>query len=215
MLGAGGLRAKNKQNGQTAREFLSGLYLRLGRDQEYYDFLKQKCNGDLEESYRCENGVPLRSATAENPLSIAHAAMLCLLKLRILRDLRDLDQADAALDNKLPAELFHESRSCLISPATKTDAALMKAIDKREDLKPHIQKPETDLQHLRGYINAMDKDYFEAIADLEKFHKLQPMYQPELPMTKLLTQTYDAWAETPGAIALWRSLCKTWDAVAE
>lgn len=208
------LDSKNKQNGQTAREFIPGLFLRLGRDQECYDFIKQKCNGDLEESYRCENGVPLKPATPEN-LSLAHAAMLCLLKLRVLRDLRDLDQADTALGNKLPAELFHESRSYLISSATKMDAARMKAIDKREDLKPYMQSIETDLRHLRGYIDAMEKDYFHAIAHPDRFHRLQPMYQPELPMTELLTQTHDAWAETPGAIALWQSLCYSWDADVE
>jgi hypothetical protein len=41
------LDTKNKQNGQTGREFVPGLLLRLSRDQECYDFLKQKCNGHL------------------------------------------------------------------------------------------------------------------------------------------------------------------------
>jgi hypothetical protein len=98
------LDSKNKQNGQSAREFVPGLLLRLGRDQECYDFLKQKCNGDLEEIYRSENDGSRRSVKAED-LSLAHAAMLCLLKLRILRDLRSVDQADSALGDKLPAEL--------------------------------------------------------------------------------------------------------------
>jgi hypothetical protein len=180
------LDSKNKQNGPSAREFVPGLLLRLGRDQECYDFLKQKCNGDLEEIYRSENDGSRRSVKAED-LSLAHAAMLCLLKLRILRDLRSVDQADSALGDKLPAELFHESRSYLTSPGTKMDPARMKAIEKREDLKPHMQKMETDLQHLCGYITALNKDYFNAIADPEKFRKMQPMYQPELRIVEVLS----------------------------
>jgi hypothetical protein len=63
----------------------------------------------------------------------------------------------------------------------------MKAIEKREDLKPHMQKMETDLQHLCGYITALNKDYFNAIADPEKFRKMQPMYQPELRIVEVLS----------------------------
>jgi hypothetical protein len=44
----------------------------------------------LEEIYRSENDGSRRSVKAED-LSLAHAAMLCLLKLRILRDLRSVD----------------------------------------------------------------------------------------------------------------------------
>jgi hypothetical protein len=115
-----------------------------------------------------------------------------------------------ALGNKLPAELFNESRSYLVSEATKMDGARLKAIDKREDLKPHIQKIEADLHDLYGYINAPDVDYFHALADPEKYRKMQPMYQPELPITEALMQTYDVWAETPGVFAICQDLSKSW-----
>lgn len=205
------LDTENQQNGQTAQEFVPGLYLRLGRDKECYDFIKKSCYGDLEEIYRCDNGKPRRPVVVGD-FSLGHAAMLCLLNLRILQDLRNLDKADTDLGDKLPAELFHEARSYLISPATKADAARMKAIEKREDLKPHMQKVENDLQDLRGYINAIEKDYFHAIADPEKFRKKQVMYQPELPIVEVLHQTYEVWAESPGALALWQEVCISWDA---
>jgi len=204
------LDVQNKQNGQTAREFVPGLYLRLGQDQKCYESLKAKCNGDMEEIYRCDqNGIPRRTAKKED-FSLAHAAMLCVFKLRILRDLRDLDRADTALGNKLPAELSNESRSYLISEATKMDAARMEAIDKREDLKPHMQKIEADLHDLYGYINALDADYFHALADPEKYRKTQPMYQPELPIIEALMQTYDVWAETPGVFAICQDFSRSW-----
>jgi hypothetical protein len=65
--------------------FVPGLLLRLGRDGESYDFMERKCTGGLESLYRL-----LARAEA---LSLAHAAMLVLLKLRVLRDLRACEQA--------------------------------------------------------------------------------------------------------------------------
>jgi hypothetical protein len=115
---------QNKQNGQTARESVPGLYLRLGQDQKCYEFLKAKCNGDLEEIYRCDpNGIPGRRAKKED-FSLAHAAMLCFFKLRILRDLRDLDKANTALGDKLPAE-SSLTRAALTSLAKRLEWTLL------------------------------------------------------------------------------------------
>lgn len=136
--------------------------------------------------------------------------MLCLLKVRIHVDLQNLDHADGFIGDKLPTELFDQIRSYKIGPATKIDADRMKAIEKREDLKPHLQKIETDLQYLHTYINALNSDYWAALADPEKFRKKQPMYQPELSIIEALSQTYDAWAETSGALEHWQGLCRGW-----
>jgi hypothetical protein len=65
--------------------------------------------------------------------------------------------------------------------------------------------------HQKVDITALNKDYFNAIADPEEFRKMQPMYKPELPIVEVLSQTYEAWAETPGAFALWQELCMSWD----
>ncbi|GAB7335857.1 hypothetical protein MBLNU13_g08120t2 [Cladosporium sp. NU13] len=103
--------------------------------------------------------------------------MLCVFKLRILQDLWDLNAADFALGNKLPAELFNDCRSYL------------------------------DLLDLRAYIDALDANYFDAIANPDKYKKMQPAYEPELPITEALAQTCDAWAETPGAYAMFQAIC--------
>lgn len=50
------------------------------------------------------------------------------------------------------------------------------------------------------------------IMDPENYKKMQPMYQPELPIVQALSQTYEAWAETPEALACWKGLCENWDA---
>jgi 5'(3')-deoxyribonucleotidase len=86
----------------------------------------------------------------------------------------------------------------------------MKAIDKREDLKPYMRRIEADLGDLYCYINALNNDYFHALADPEKYRKMQPMYQPELPMTEALVQTYDVWAETTGVFVICQDLSKSW-----
>lgn len=40
---------------------------------------------------------------------------------------------------------------------------------------------------------------------------MQPMYQPEIPIVEALSQTYEAWVETPGALELWQELSLKWD----
>lgn len=95
----------NTQNGQNAREHVPAHFLRLGRDKECYDFLKEKCVGDLGEIYACDNV-----------------------------SLRHLQSTEAFIASKLPTELSDQIYSCRIGAATKIDASRMKAIEKREDL---------------------------------------------------------------------------------
>lgn len=133
---------------------------------------------------------------------------------RILTDLRVVDHADEFLGNRLPAELFNEIRSYKIGPATKIDPARLRAIENREDLSPFLCKTEPALQQLHAYVNALNKDYWPAIADADEYRKRQPMYEPELPITEALSKTHDAWVETPGALELWQELCRSWDAEA-
>ena len=201
----------DQQNGQDAREHVPALFLRLGRDQECYDFLKEKCVGNLEKIYACDNGALRQPADAKN-LSLAHAAMLSLLKIRILIDLRHLQSADDYIGDKLPTELTDQIRSHKIGAATKIDAARMKAIDKHEDLVPLMKKFKTELRDLRVYITALNKDYWAALDDPEKYKAMQPMYEPELPIIQALSQTYEAWTETPEALECWKGLCQDWDA---
>ena len=169
------------------------MYLRLGREK------------DAIYSWN-DHTAPRPQANAET-LSLAHASMLCVFKLRVLQDLWDLHAADFALGNKLPAELFNECRSSLVGEATKTDVNIMRAMEKREDLLREIDIIEEDLLDPRAYIDALDANYFDAIAKPEKHRKTQPAYEPELPITEALAQTYDAWAETPGAYVMFQEIC--------
>ena len=202
----------NEQNGQDSRDHVPTLFLRLGRDQECYDFIKQKCVGELEDIYACDDNGSLRQPADGEKFSLAHAAMLSLLKVRILIDLRNLQSAEELVGDRLPTELSDQIRSYKIGGATKIDAARMKAIEKHEDLVPLMKKLKAELRDLRVYVNALNKDYWAAIMDPEKYKNMQPMYQPELPIVQALSQTYEAWAETPEALACWKGLCENWDA---
>jgi hypothetical protein len=201
--------ASRREADSTASDFIPALYLRLGRDRECLAFLKDKCkSAEVDDLYRyhIDSSRTARPHPNAQNLNLARAAMLCVFKLRILRDLRDLDQADAALGNKLPAELFNECRSYLVGEATKTNPQLMQAIDKRKSLKWDVHKIEMDIQNLGEHIDDLNEEYFDAIADPEKYRKMQPAYEPELPITEALAQTYDAWAETPGAFAMFQKI---------
>lgn len=204
------LSASGRDIKKSVSDFVPGLFLRLGRDKECLSFLQDKCNTkDVDDLYRfhVDGNRTARPHPNAAALTLAGAAMLCVFKLRILRDLRDLHQADAALGNKLPAELFAGCRSYLIGEATKTNPQLMEAIDRRKDLNWDIHLVEMDIQNLGEHIDDLDGEYFDAIADPEKYRKMQPAYEPELPITEALAQTYDAWAEMPGAFAMFQEIC--------
>jgi hypothetical protein len=192
-------------------DFIPGLLLRLGWDQECYNFLKEKCNGKLEAIYRCDinTSFPVRPANAEN-FSLAHASMLCGLKLRIIEDLHNLHQADIALGNNLPAELFTEVRSYLISEAMRTQPDLMEGIDARVPLPDFIKVFCWDVRNLRHYVDALDIDYWDALQYPDEYMKMQPMHDSELPIAAALGQTFDTWAETPGSFALFDGICAAW-----
>jgi hypothetical protein len=191
-------------------DFIPGLLLRLGWDQECYKFLKEKCNGRLEAIYRCDvkSGIPVRPANAEN-FSLAHASMLCVLKLRIIQDLRNLHNADIALGNKLPVELFNECRPYLISEALRTYPEFMELIEKRAPLSDFIKVFSWDVRNLSCYVDALDIDYWDALQYPEEYVKMQTMYDSELPIALALRQTFDAWAETHGSFALFHEICTT------
>jgi hypothetical protein len=159
--------------------------------------LKEKCVGNLEEIYACDEHGVLRQPADANKLSLAHAAMLSLLKVRILIDLRHLQSTDDFVGDKLPTELSDQIRSYDIGAATKIDAARMKAIEKHEDLVPLMKKLKAELKDLRVYVKALNKDYWAAILDPERYKAMQPMYQPELPIVQ--------------ALECWKGLCQDWD----
>lgn len=189
-------------------DFIPGLLLRLGWDQECYEYLKEKSNGRLEAIYRCDvqTGIPVRPANPEN-LSLAHASMLCVLKLRIIQDLRNLHQADIALGNKLPAEIFSEIRSYLISDATRTQPDFMELIEKRLPLPDFTKIFSWDVRNLSCYIDALEPDYWGALQYPAEYMKMQQMYDYELPIAAALGQTFDTWAETHGSFVLFHEVC--------
>jgi hypothetical protein len=61
----------------------------------------------------------------------------------------------------------------LVGEATKTNANLMQAVDKRKSLKWDIQKVEMDIQNLGEHIDDLHEEYFDAIADPEKYSKMR------------------------------------------
>jgi hypothetical protein len=79
--------------------------------------------------------------------------VLCIFKLRILQELWDLHAA----------ELSNECRSYLVGESTRTEANIMRSIDKREDMLPEIDIIEEDLLSLCAYVDALDANYIRRL----------------------------------------------------
>lgn len=106
-----------------ARWVLPAMYLRLGRDQECYDFMKWwATTGALSDYDWGDMGLPfldVRGADVlESPgdlwarrwIGLSHSACVALVKVRVLLDLRHMLNATRAFEGLAPRELINEIR---------------------------------------------------------------------------------------------------------
>jgi hypothetical protein len=113
------------------RDIIPGLYLRLHRDQESYDFMKWYATKGQESGYDWGNiSLPFLNLKDEDPIEdpgpmwtgswvTAHAIAILMIKLRMLLDLRDLDASTELYkltgtdDQKLNVDIVEEVRGKL------------------------------------------------------------------------------------------------------
>jgi hypothetical protein len=196
----------NNSDNQGIRAIIPSLYLRLGRDQECYDFLKWWMLHMQSEGERQwgKSSTAVKDADAMEPvidflkafLPLSHLTSLALVKVRLLIDLRN----------------FH-ARSKEQGPraAIQSVSSIQSKDGERfEDM------PTRGLEILMGWVRTLVVNmYIGVYGNNQSFWKalLQPgNFLTENPngymmgsrdeTTVTLQQCYNAWAETPGAFAV-------------
>lgn len=109
----------NRSDSQRVRERVPALYLRLGRDQDSYDFLKWWMNSRKTESELLDINLPYLNVQnadlLEHPegstwsfqkLCLSHLVALVLLKIRILLDIQALLDIAIIFQGRIPAEII-------------------------------------------------------------------------------------------------------------
>lgn len=202
------------------RDLVPALDLRLGRDQECYDFCKWWATtgqedhydwGDLDNPY-----LDVKNADVFEPLpanligkwpSLSHSVAIALLKIRLLMDLRAL-QNSLVIGDKVPQEILDGVRGQLVSGSIIADN---KSIIHAKDQAPLIEKIEVQVQELYTAVKDSNKHFWPALLKPGKHLTARPeaySHGSVAQMQLILQYSYDAWMETPGAVDVIRELIR-------
>lgn len=134
---------------------------------------------------------------------LSHAAMMCLLKLRLLFDIQALKSASTAVGDRLPQELVDEVRSHMVSSSTCSNTRLLRDIGNGKDLASYTTELESQIEKMWTAVQTWNGFYWKAVAKPGKHLDARPDYTSQGDAGELqvsLKQTHAAWAETPGAL---------------
>ncbi|KAK4696543.1 hypothetical protein P7C71_g1390, partial [Lecanoromycetidae sp. Uapishka_2] len=207
-----------RSDNMGVRDLAPALKLRLGRDQECYDFCKwwATCDedgdydwGDMEEPYLDVKGADVFESPHEIFIrefdSLSHSVAITLLKIRLLMDLRAL-QNSSIIRNKVPQEILNEVRRQLVSgSAIAENVRIINATDQT----PLIQKLEVQVQDLYKAVKKSNKHFWPALLSPGKHLTAQPEFSSSGSLEEMqivLQSSFDAWTETPGAIDMIREI---------
>lgn len=202
-------------NSMRVHSLIPALYLRLGRDQEFYDYLAWWHNLDRDEEWRA-SGVDMPHlrmkhvdpfAPVEFNIDLAlvtHGAMLCLFKWRLCSDLRSLTNLYTISGDRLPTELFDQI--CCHMPtsmAIQKNKSLMEDIAKGKDISYLIDALAQETTSLFTCVHKSNEVYWTAVVEPRNNTTTptgQLLYYPISELPRCLEQTHQAWIETPGAM---------------
>jgi hypothetical protein len=206
----------NRRDSMGLRDMVPSLMLRLGRTQDAYDFVKwwAACDpgrydwGDLELPYLDTKDADV----LEDPtwwtggiINLSHAAAVMLIKLRVLLNLRDLQNTARALRiSTLPCEIVNQVRGKLLGDGllvrrqdlaaadTVTLAAMIERV-RKQVWELYLAVEEANMHFWDRLINMHDDD--DGLQKPECYSRGSPEMADLIALCN-----YAAWEETPGAL---------------
>lgn len=214
----------NRSDNMGLREWVPALMLRLGRDQEAYDFVKWWATRDPHGSYDWHNTelpfLDTRDADAlEEPewctgrfLDLSHAAVVMLIKFRLLFTLRGLQNTPRALKaSTLPREIVDQVRGELLADSLLAERRDLASAD-TPALAATIERVKKQIWRLYFAVKDANPHFWSlliAIKDENMELERPDSYSIGSPEEAELMAlfNYPAWEETPGALeeieAIW------------
>ncbi|KAI9933021.1 hypothetical protein ASPWEDRAFT_22769 [Aspergillus wentii DTO 134E9] len=190
------------------RDMVPGVMLRLGMDQECYDFIKWYNTTGNEGDYDWGNMdlpfLDVKNADVFEPVDYLNERFggtsqivgVMLVKIRLLLDLTALQDAAATGKAVSPTQL----RSSIIANS--------RAIIERKDHRDIISKLKGQVDVLYQNIDKGNKYFWPALLEPgDNLDVLPGMYSMGTPeeMQLILERSYSSWVETPGAIDVIRA----------
>ncbi|KAF9877610.1 MYND finger [Colletotrichum karsti] len=193
------------------RDVTPHLLLRLGRDQDTYDFTKWWATTGSESDYDWGDvSLPHLHLKGENVLeavdvkqfsSLSHSVATALLKIRLFMDLRDVRNADHALGVALPREIVDMIKNRV--PRTDVVAARRDLLKDTAGTVPLMRDLQKQIRKLVVSVAEHNKYMWTHILNPASFG--QAMNSPysmgsHEEALLVLNYCYPAWAETPGSV---------------
>ena len=204
------------------RAVVPGVLIRLGRDQEAYDFVNWWATTSKRSNYNWQDtALPYLNLRRKDAFEecdnvckiletgipvLSHVVAIALIKLRLLLDIRALDRvARHPIFNRLPAELQDLVRSHIpISDVLANDSQSQRSLGQDSVLcDERMRALEDQVDRHCEVVATANKYFWHLLLDPnndpdDRVEEFQPGSFEE---TKLTVQwMYAAWAETPGAI---------------
>lgn len=198
------------------RDLVPSLFLRLGRDEECYDFLKWWATtgqrgdydwGDVDEPYldlKDESAFESPGLFARNFPAVAHVTSISLLKIRILFDLRTLKNV-TAISQRLPQEILDNISNLVVGNIVSHRRDIMDG----NGLDPLIEDLQTQVSDMFNTVRNSNKYFWPALLQPGANLTARPAAYSrgsKEEMQLVLQYSYNSWAETPGAIDYIRKL---------
>ena len=207
-----------RSDNMGVRDLVPALFLRLGKDQECYDFVKWYATTGQDSHYDWGNmNLPfldIKGADVFEPvdvftgkyLALSQTVSVTLLKIRLLMDVRNL-QNSTAMGEKLAQEALDSIRGQLVS----TILAKNKDIVESKDQTALVGKLESQVKKLYTAVKRESEYFWPALLQPGAHLRARPAAYSHgsLEQMQLVLQyNYDSWVETPGAIDVVRDLVK-------
>ncbi|RDL41109.1 uncharacterized protein BP5553_01088 [Venustampulla echinocandica] len=208
----------NRSDNMGARDMVPALMLRLGKDQECYDFLKWWCTtadeadydwGDMSEPY-----MDIRNADVfegvehqcQRYASLSHTVAATLLKIKILLNFQSL-RASYALGETVAPEIVHSIQAHV--PRSPTVAANMKIIGHRDRIEELDQRLKVQVKKVYKAADNLNEYFWPHL--LNPGHHLTALPEAYSPgsmeeMELALKYSYNSWVEIPGAIDMIKTI---------
>lgn len=199
---------------------IPALMLRLGKDQDCYDFVLWWRKTGQEEHYDWgDMSLPYLDKKNENIfgssdiahftgewITLSHTVAVSLIKIRLMLDLIAL-QKSSEIAEKLPTELFNNVRFHMVGSVIAERDSVMSSLDQTRLILDLMDQIST----LFSSVKANNKHFWPALVDHRSHLTSKPAYHSSGTIEEaqlVLQYSYKAWYETPGAVDLIRGILK-------
>ena len=213
------LRISKSDEHLGVRKWVPGLFLRLDRDQDAYDFIKwwhyEEAHAGFDWSDMSQPWCGLHNHDAAEPMGeifkwmsgscvLAHVGMLCLIKLRLSLDLQDVAQHIDIAGGRLSQAALDKLPLLALKSAMKTNRDLRQDVTEGKDLQVHVMMAELMARGLFIIVmHDLNKYYWDALLQPDSHIDEFPTWAADGSREEAqiaLHQALYAWQEAPGAM---------------